>query len=114
MDQYGLINVAVGTPSIQIANPDHNLKSIVEICEQAYKKSVTVLALPELCLTGATCGDLFLQNRLLNEAMSALDQLADYSKSWKDLLVCWSASICANRIYNCSAAVMNNECLHSF
>ncbi len=59
----GFIKVAAGTPQIRVADCRYNAEQIFTLMREA-DKQVRVLALPELCLTGYTCGDLFLQDTL--------------------------------------------------
>ena len=58
----GFISVAAGTPKIRVADCRYNAEQIFTLMREADKQGVKVLCLPELCLTGYTCGDLFLQD----------------------------------------------------
>ena len=58
----GFISVAAGTPKIRVADCRYNAEQIFTLMREADKQGVKVLALPELCLTGYTCGGLFLQD----------------------------------------------------
>ena len=64
----GFVKVAAGTPKIRVADCIYNADRIVELIRAAAALGVKVLALPELCLTGYTCGDLFFQDTLLDAA----------------------------------------------
>ena len=68
----GFIKVAAGTPKIRVADCRYNAEQIFTMMREADKQGVKVLCLPELCLTGYTCGDLFLQDTLLRGAEEAL------------------------------------------
>ena len=61
----GLIKAAVGTPEIRVADCTYNAASAAAAARRAAMEGVRILALPELCLTGYTCGDLFLQDTLI-------------------------------------------------
>jgi len=73
------VKVAAATPKIQVANCDYNADRIIELMERAQEDSVQLLCLPELCITGSTCGDLFLQPVLIDSAKAALQKLLDAS-----------------------------------
>jgi len=75
----GFISVAAGTPKIRVADCRYNAEQIFTLMREADKQGVKVLALPELCLTGYTCGDLFLQDTLLRGAEEGLP--GGYKKS---------------------------------
>ncbi|MDR1622237.1 MAG: hypothetical protein LBS00_07670, partial [Synergistaceae bacterium] len=68
----GYVRAAAATPHIRVADCMYNAERILELMERAAKKEVRLLCLPELCLTGYTCGDLFLQNTLIRGAMESL------------------------------------------
>lgn len=71
----GFIKVGAVTPEIRPADCEFNADSIISAITDAYMRGVRVLALPELCVTGSTCGDLFAQGTLLNGAQSALERI---------------------------------------
>jgi len=75
------IRVAAGTPSIKVADPIHNSQEILRLMKKAEDEDIQLLVLPELCITGSTCGDLFLQDTLLQAAENALNYLAKESKN---------------------------------
>ena len=52
----GFIKVAAGTPKIRVADCRYNAEQIFTMMREADKQGVKVLCLPELCLTGYTCG----------------------------------------------------------
>ena len=55
----GFVKAAAGTPKIRVADCEYNAGQIIALMEEAAAQGVKVLALPELCVTGYTCGDLF-------------------------------------------------------
>ena len=73
----GFIRVASLTPKIKVADPWYNKEAIVEKLEEAEKKRAMVVVFPELCITGYTCGDLFLMDTLLSQAKAVLLALAE-------------------------------------
>ena len=76
----GFIKVAASTPEIRVADVDYNKELIAQGMDQAWKDGIQLLVYPELCLTGYTCGDLFLQEALLQGAEDALRSLLEGSK----------------------------------
>ena len=55
----GFIKVAAGSIAVCVGNPTHNVAEIKKRIEEADQARVNLLVLPELCITGYTCGDLF-------------------------------------------------------
>ena len=61
----GFIKVAAVTPKIRVADTTYNGELIRELMEETVEKGAKVVAFPELCITGYTCGDLFWQDKLI-------------------------------------------------
>ena len=76
MDNFGFFKVAAAIPDLKVADCEYNLSRIVDMMQQAADKGVSVVVFPELSLTSATCGDLFLQSKLLEQAQMALCDVA--------------------------------------
>lgn len=108
--QDGFIKVATATPNICVADCQHNAKSIVSIVEAANKQGVHLLVLPELCLTGYTCGDLFLHDTLLRGAWDALEYICHKTKTLDLIFLVGLPVAIHQKIYNC-AAVVQHGCL---
>ena len=107
--KYGFIRVAAATPRIKVADPEYNARSVIECMGQARDAGVKILVFPELCLTGATCGDLFFQSTLIDGAKKALDEVIVAAKG-SDMLVFVGLPVShQGRLYNCAAAVHRGE-----
>ena len=76
----GFLRVAAATPDIRVADCNFNGASAAALVSEAYEQGVSLLVLPELCLTGYTCSDLFLQESLLNGAGKALLTLTEATR----------------------------------
>ena len=101
----GFIKVAAGTPQIRVADCRYNAEQIFTLMREADKQGVRVLALPELCLTGYTCGDLFLQDTLLRGAEEGLATILEATKHL-DLLAAVGLPVRhQNKLYNCAAVL---------
>ncbi|MBQ8953267.1 MAG: NAD(+) synthase [Clostridia bacterium] len=107
----GFISVAAGTPPIRVADCGYNADNIIALMRQADERGVKLLALPELCVTGYTCADLFLQNTLLDAALQALRRIAEASGSLDVLTFVGLPVADRGRLYNCAAAVKGGEVL---
>ena len=77
----GFITVAAGTPQIRVADCRYNAEQIFTMIREAARQGVKILALPELCLTGYTCGDLFLQDTLLQGAEEGLRTILEATRN---------------------------------
>ena len=84
--QQGFVKVAAVTPEIKVADPLYNRESVLKGIKKAENEGAVVIVCPELCLTGYTCNDLFLQELLLREAREALVWLIDQTKEYHALI----------------------------
>ena len=109
----GFVKVAAGTPKIRVADCRYNAEQIFTLMREADKQGVKVLALPELCLTGYTCGDLFLQSTLLKGAEEGLRTILEATKNL-DMVTAVGLPVWNkwdNKLYNCAAVIQSGEIL---
>ncbi|WP_294580989.1 NAD(+) synthase [uncultured Thomasclavelia sp.] len=107
----GYIRVAAGSFDTTIANVTNNSNNIKQLIGQAYQNQAKILVLPELCLTGYTCEDLFNQERLLNEAKNQLQQIVKYTEN-KDIVVIVGLPYQhLNCLYNVAAVIHQGKLL---
>ena len=104
--QQGFIKVAAVTPDIRVADPLYNRESVLEKIKEAAENGAVVIVCPELCLTGYTCNDLFLQELLLCQAKEALAWLLEQTVGLNALIFVGLPFEHLGKLYNV-AAVMN-------
>ena len=107
----GFIKVAAGTPKIKVADCRHNAEQIFTLMREASRQGVRVLALPELCLTGATCGDLFFQSTLLMGARDGLATILDATKHLDMVTALGMPLHVQGKLYNCAVVIHKGEIL---
>ena len=107
----GFIKVAAGTPHIRVGDCRYNAEQIFSLMREADKQGVRVLCLPELCLTGYTCGDLFLQDTLLRGAEEGLATVLEATKNLDMVTVLGLPVRHQNKLYNCAAVIHEGEIL---
>ena len=107
----GFLKVAAATPDIRVADVAYNTEKICSLIDEAVEAGAKLVVFPELCVTGYTCGDLFAQDILLEEARFALHRLAEYTAK-KDALVFVGIPISVSgELYNVAAALNKGEIL---
>lgn len=107
----GFIKTAAASFDVTVADCVTNAEKITEIIKNSAKNGVRLLALPELCITGYTCSDLFLQSELLDGAKTALKSICENTKS-ADIVAVVGLPISKNsRLYNCAAVLYKGEIL---
>ena len=75
--QFGFVTVAAASPSLRLGDPAANALLVIQALEKASAEGAEIVVLPELCLTGYSCGDLFGQRTLLQGALKGLGQVAE-------------------------------------
>ena len=107
----GFIKIAAGTPEVRVADCAYNADRCIELIRQGAEQGVKVLCLPELCLTGYTCGDLFLQEPLLRGAEAALKRVLAETAD-VDMLIALGLPVRYNhKLFNCAAVLCRGKLL---
>lgn len=109
--KHGFIKVAAVTPRIRVADPCYNGQAICEELEKAYEKGARVIVFPELCLTGYTCNDLFLQELLLEESKEQLLRIADATEGRDALVIVGLPVERDGKLYNVAAVLQDGSVL---
>lgn len=107
----GFLKVCAATPIIKVAECEYNSHNIIEIIKQSEKKEVKLIVFPELCITGYTCGDLFLQDTLLKSAKKELFKIAEKTKEVDVVSVVGLPMLKNGNLYNVAAVLKNGEIL---
>lgn len=108
---YGFVKIASATPEIRVADCAYNTEAILALWREADVQGCHLAVFPELVLTGATCGDLFLHKTLLNGALAGLKKLTEESKNLHTAAVIGMPLIHQGKLYNCAVTVHNGEVL---
>ncbi|MBP7348617.1 MAG: NAD(+) synthase [Butyrivibrio sp.] len=109
----GFIKVAAATPQIRVADPEYNANQIMVMIDHAVTAEAKIVVFPELCLTGYTCGDLFLQDRLLKTAREQLLRIVRDTEKKSEDTVCFIGLPIEmdGKLYNAAAAVQRGKIL---
>ena len=99
----GFLKIACVTPPLRVADCAYNTEQIIAHAREAAAAGAKLAAFPELCLTGYTCGDLFLQEPLLRGAEDGLVQILQETADLSMLLVIGLPYVCGGALYNCAA-----------
>lgn len=107
----GFVKVATCSPELKVADCEYNCDKMIEKSRKMSHEGVKVLAFPELCLTGYTCGDLFLQDQLLKGALEGLGRFAAETKACDTLFCAGLPLLHRGRLYNVAAVIFHGEVL---
>lgn len=109
--RHGFVKVAAATPMVKVADTAFNTEQIIELIHKAAKENVRVLVFPELCITGYTCGDLFLQNALLTSAKESLIKIIRATKNLNMVVVVGLPIMKLGNLYNVAAVIFEDKLL---
>lgn len=101
----GFLKVGAAAVDIKVADTEYNTESIINAIKDAAKNGIKLLVLPELCVTGYTCGDLFLQTKLLSSAKESLIKIAGDTKKLDITAVVGVPYVVNQKLYNCAAVI---------
>ena len=100
----GFLKAAAAAPKIRVADPAWNAQEICKVLDACYEQHAKLIVLPELCLTGYTCQDLFLQERLLEESLEGLQAVLEHTKGHDALTFVGLPLEKDGKLYNVAAA----------
>lgn len=109
--KYGFIKVAAASPALRVADCRYNAEQSVAAMQRAAAAGVRLLVLPELDLTGYTCGDLLLQPVLQQGALHALQTLLAVSAGLPMTTVAGLPLEVEGKLYNCAAVLHGGKIL---
>lgn len=122
---HDYLRVAAATPTVHLANVNANVKEIKLLIQQATEQQTDVIVFPELCLTGYSCGDLFVNEQLLKSAQDGLQEIVQFTSSESELVASLDSDgtpkttgitvivglpmVFKDGIYNCAAVINGGE-----
>ena len=109
--KQGFVKAAAVTPKIKVADTKYNAELILDMMKESTRQGAKIVVFPELCLTGYTCQDLFLQERLLQGAKDALMKLVKESASLDAIFFVGLPFEILGKLYNVAAVFSHGEVL---
>jgi NAD+ synthase (glutamine-hydrolysing) len=109
--KYGFVKTAAATPNIIVADTHSNVKEIIKLIKRANVSSVELLVFPELCISGYTCGELFLSDVLKESVYKALDLICKSTIGKRILIFVGSPIWREGKLYSCAVAFQNGKIL---
>lgn len=107
----GFVKVAACTPDVRVADCEYNADQIIHMTKEAADAGAMVIVMPELCITAYTCGDLFWQENLLEEARVQLIRIARETADLNAVLFVGLPIEYKGKLYNVAAGLNHGEIL---
>ncbi len=111
MRENGYFRVAAATPRVKIGGCRFNAEQIYNVAREAAGRGAEVVVTPELSITGYTCGDLFLQQQLIESAYETLLELVEILADTDIVTIVGMPIKHRNSLYNCAVAFAQGEIL---
>lgn len=105
------IQISAICPRICLADTSKNAQNIIKLTKLAAKQGAQIIMTPELSLTGATCGDLFLKPFLIDNALKALNTILKETKKLNIVLIVGLPLQIQGQIINTSAILQKGKIL---
>ena len=110
-DNYGFIRVAAAMPRVYVADPQRNCEAMAGLAEEISKDGASIIAFPELSITGYTCADLFGQRQLISGSEQAVKEFLTRTATLEPLLVFGAPVGFRGRLFNCAIAARHGRIL---
>ncbi len=111
MKEFGFVRVGAIVNKLTLANPLKNAEEIIKEINRAQKLGVSIVTTPELSLTGYTCGDLFLQDKLLIDSEKALEKVLEETKKLDIISILGMPIKYNNQLFNCAIVISKGKIL---
>jgi NAD+ synthase (glutamine-hydrolysing) len=108
---HGFARIAACTVPVAIADPATNAATVLAEARACHEDGVAVAIFPELCLTGYSVDDLFLQDTLLEAVQAAIATIAEASAELRPVIVVGAPLRKGNRVYNCAVVIQGGTVL---
>ena len=108
---YGYVKVAAAVPRVKVADCRFNAEQIEKEIIIADGKGVQIIAFPELCVTGYTCGDLFAQQLLLEEAEIGLIRILNDTRQMDIISILGMPVACNGVLLNVAVVIQKGKVL---
>lgn len=109
MDKYGFFRATAAFPTVKVADTAYNTAAIISLIDEAEEAGSELIVLPELCITGYTCGDLFSQRLLLESARDRLVEIARHTEGKRLMAIVGLPLVFEGKLYNCAAACASGK-----
>lgn len=109
MNNLGYTRVAAAVPAVKPGDISFNVSRIEEMTADAREAGAEIILFPELAITGYSCGDLFFQDILLENAEKALTTLARNSAISGMAIIVGVPLRINGSLFNCAAVLSDGE-----
>lgn len=106
---FDFLRVVSAVPDVSVGDVIYNTDRIIEKLSEINEKNADIAVFPELCITGATCQDLFFQRKLLDGAKNQLKRIAEESAKYDFVIIVGLPLEADGKLFNCAAVIANGK-----
>ncbi len=107
---YGFVKLRP-VPRVKVADCKFNSERLEGLITIAEGKGVQILTFPEMCITGYTCGDLFAQQLLLEQAEMALIQILNSTRQLDIISILGMPVVVNSTVINAAVVIQKGKIL---
>lgn len=111
MKENGFVRVGALVNKLSLGNAIENAKEISRQIKKTYEAGVEIIVTPELSLTGYTCGDMFLQDKLVKDSIIGLEYVLSETKSLNIISIIGMPISTNNALFNCGVVINRGKLL---
>lgn len=108
---HGFVRVAVGIPTVRVADPEYNARETIKLMEQAAERGALLVVFPELGLSAYSCEDLFQQQALLDGCKAQLASVLRASQDISTIAIVGLPLVVDGLLFNCAAVLSRGRLL---
>ena len=101
----GIIRIAIANPEIKLGNPIENSQILAELAKTAAAEGASAVLFPELSVTGATAGELYLHKPMINAAKAGVLSFAEKTKKLNGIFAIGAPLLIEGGLYNCAVVI---------
>ncbi len=107
----GFVKVASAIPKVKVADCRHNVVEINRLIQEAATSDVQIIVFPELSITGYSCGDLFFQQVLQEDALQGMLEIAERTAHLDIISIVGLPIVIGHQLLNTAAVIQRGHIL---
>ncbi len=108
-----IYKIAAISPRLAVADVSANCKEIINMIDKSKSEGADIIVFPELCVCGATCGDLFFQELLIEACNDAVRKICRATKDYNGYVIIGSPIKQNDMLFNCGIVINNGKVIHN-
>ena len=109
----GIYKIAAISPKLTVGNVSANCDEIIRMIENAKSKNAEIIVFPELCVCGATCGDLFLHEVLVEACHNGIRRICQATRNYTGYVIIGAPVFKDGKLFNCALVISNGKAVYN-